>query len=76
METQDKIWTSIIYLQSHLTFFSLTATPAAYGSSWGLGAESELQLRPVLEPQQHRILNPLSKARDTTHLLTETTSGS
>ena len=32
----------------------------------GLGVESELHLRPTPQPQQHRILNPLSKARDRT----------
>ena len=30
----------------------------------GVGVKSELQLRPTPQPQQHQILNPLSKARD------------
>ena len=55
-----------------------------------LGVESELQLLPTPQPQQHRIrahlqsmrqlvamliLNPLSKARDRTHILTDTSWG-
>ena len=58
----------------------------------GLGVKSELQLQAyptattMLDPshiynlhctlQQHRILNPLSQARDQTHILTETMLGS
>ena len=30
----------------------------------GLGVESELQLQPTPQPQQHGILYPLSEARD------------
>ena len=49
-----------------------------------LGVESELQLlaypsaitklhlQPIPHPQHHRILNPLSKARDQTHILMDT----
>ena len=36
------------------------------------GIESELQVRPTPQPQQHQILNPLSEARDQTHILTDT----
>ena len=39
-----------------------------------LGIKLELQSRPMPEPQQCRILNPLSKARDGTCILTETMS--
>ena len=39
------------------------ATPAAPG----LGIESELQLRPTPQWQQHWIFNPLCRARDWTH---------
>ena len=35
-----------------------------------LGVESEL--RPTPQPQQHEILNPLSEARDRTHILMDT----
>ena len=41
----------------------------------GLRVELELQLRPVPQPQQCWIPNPLSKARDGTHILTETMLG-
>ena len=37
-----------------------------------LGVKSELQLRPTPQPQQRQILNPLSKARDSTHILMDT----
>ena len=40
----------------------------------GLGVESELQ--PTPQPQQCGILNPLNEARDRTHILTDTISGS
>ena len=63
------------------------ATLLAYGSSWAR-VESELQLRPMPQPQQcqiqaistiytlslqqRRILNPLMEARDRTYILMET----
>ena len=40
-----------------------------------LGVELELHLQPKPLPKQHWILNPLSEARDRTHILTETTLG-
>ena len=66
------------------------AASVAYGSS-GLGVKLELQLRPMPQPQQHRIRatsatytaafdnqipNPLNKARDKTHVIMDTMSGS
>ena len=42
----------------------------------GLGVKSELQLRLVLQPQQHWIFTPLSEARDQTRILREIASGS
>ena len=36
-----------------------------------LGGKSELQ-PPILQPQQRQILNPLSEARDQTHVLMDT----
>ena len=39
------------------------------------GIKSKLQLHLNHSSQQCRILNPLSEARDKTHILTETTSG-
>ena len=41
-----------------------------------LGVKLKLQLRPTPQLQQCQILNPLSKARDQTFILTETMSGS
>ena len=50
-----------------------------------LGLKLELLLRPTPQPQQHQIqvalwqcqiLNPLVKARDLTHIFTDTMSGS
>ena len=38
-------------------------------------ARSRLHLRPMRWLQKRQILNPLSKARDRTHILMETTSG-
>ena len=38
----------------------------------GLGVELELQLQPTPQPRQCQILNPLSKARDPTHILMDT----
>ena len=40
------------------------------------GVALELQLRPVPQLRQYQILNPLSKARDQTHILTNTMLGS
>ena len=37
-----------------------------------LGVELDLSCRPMPEPQQCQILNPLSEARDRTHVLTDT----
>ena len=53
------------------TSFLFTATPAAYGSSWAkgrIGAEAVTMPQPaaMLDP------NPLSKARDSARILTET----
>ena len=39
------------------------------------GVELEPHLWPMPQPQQHRILNPLSKARDRTYIFIETTLG-
>ena len=54
--------------------FHFTAIPVAYRSS-KVGVESELQLRPMPQPQQCQILNPSSEARDWTHILMESMSG-
>ena len=70
-----------------LFFFLVSATHAAYGNS-RLGVESDLQLPAYTtatatpdpssifdlhhSSQQHRILNPLSKARDWTRVLMDT----
>ena len=75
------VW-CIFYLLVFCLFFAFYAEPAAYGSS-RLGVESELQLpataTTVQDPShicnlchslwQHWILNPLSEARDRTHIL-------
>ena len=79
------------FLNSFLIFFFLfTAAPAAYGSSQagsptGAAAEASATATAILDPshicnlhhslQQCQILNPLSKARDQTHILTETMLG-
>ena len=42
----------------------------------GLAVQSELHLRTKPPSQQCRILNPLSEARDCTHILMNTMSGS
>ena len=67
------------------------AAPAACGSSWarcqirataaGLhhghsNARSELNLQPTPQPEAMPVLNPLSEARDRTHILRETMLGS
>ena len=44
-----------------LSFFLFMATDTEVP---GLGVESELLLRPTLQPQQHWRLNPLSEIRD------------
>ena len=73
-----------IYLFTYLPFFR--ATPVAYGGSQAIGVESELQLLAFAtamkdlshvcnlhhRSQQYQILNPLSRARDQTHILTDT----
>ena len=62
-------------------FWLLRAAPVAYGRPQA-GVKSELQLLPVLQPQQCRLqatsatcagsFNPLSEARDRTHNLMDT----
>ena len=75
-----RVGTSIITF-----FFLFMAAPVAYGSSLARGPMGlELQLRRMPQPWQQwcerllhlccslrRILNPLSKARDGTHILTD-----
>ena len=56
-------------------FAVFRASPLAFGDS-RLGVKSELQLRLVLQPQQHWIFTPLSEARDQTRILREIASGS
>ena len=72
-------------------FFLFAAALTAYGGSWAR-SQTDLQLKAYAiatappdpshicdVPQslrQHQILNPLSEARDQTHILTDTTSGS
>ena len=79
-----------MYYNYSFVSFLFVATPAAYGSSQA-GVDSELQLPAYItatatqDPshicdlhhslQPRRILNPLSEARDRTHILTETTLG-
>ena len=81
---------SSVYLLSDLPFFLFTAAPVAYGSYWARGsirAAAEAYATATATPglsgicdlrlglRQCRILNPLSKARNQTHVLTETTLG-
>ena len=69
---------------------TIYAAPATYGSSWARGrirtvAEGYTTATATPYPshicdlccslQQYRNFNPMSKARDQTHILTETTSG-
>ena len=78
----DKFMCVIFYF-----IFIFRAAPAAYGSSQVRGqiraaaaslphshshARSEPRLWPTPQPQQHRILNPLSKGRDWTRVLMDT----
>ena len=80
----------LLFLFPCIIFFSFRVAPMACGSVW-LGVESELQLlacataRATQDPsfictlhrsmQQCWILDPLSKARDRTFILTKTVSG-
>ena len=81
-------------LPTFFFFFLFMVALVGYGSFWGLGVQSELQLRLTPKPQQHyiwhlscvcdlscslqqhHIFNPLSEARDWTHILTDTILGS
>ena len=56
-------------------FFLFRAVPVTYGSP-RLRVELELLMRPTPQPQQRGILNPLSEARDQTHILMEPCVGS
>ena len=71
---------------SFFFFFLFTTTPAAYGSfptSRQIGAAAEAYATALPDPshicdlcrslQQCQILNPLSEARDRTHISTEMT---
>ena len=76
----SKVTQSLYYF-----FYFFRATPMAYGSSQ-VGVESELQLLATAtaiatwdpscicdhSTQQYRILNPLSEARNGTHILMHT----
>lgn len=69
-------------------YLFFTATPVAYGSSQATGLNQSCTCQPLLEATampdlshirnlhhsmwQHRILNPLSEARDPTHILMDT----
>ena len=51
-------------------YYLFRATATAYGSSQARGQIGAAACQPT--PQQHRILNPLSEARDRTHALMDT----
>lgn len=71
-----------ISLIGNILFFFFLFTPMAIEFS-GSEIKLELQLQPMLQPQQHRLQDAsarslthwLGKARDQTHILTETTPG-
>ena len=63
------------YIYIIIFFFLFMAIPVAYGSSQARGWIGVAAVAYVPQPHQCQILNPLSQARDQTHLLTETTSG-
>ena len=82
----SSMFSILVYFLFIFAFFR--AAPAAYESTWGLGVESELLLLayttatatrdpsrvcdPCHSSQQCQILNPLSKIRDWTHILMDT----
>ena len=53
-------------------FLLFRALPVAYGGSQARGSNRSYSCRPTPQPQQCRILNPLSKPRDQTHILLDT----
>ena len=56
-----------------INFFSLfRAIRAAYGCSQARGRIGAVAVRSMPQPQQCHILNPLSKARDRTYVLMNT----
>ena len=77
--TRNRVVLFLLFL-----FFLFRAAPVEYGNSWARGrtrvaaahlCHSQSNARPKLH-QQHCILNSLSKARDQTHFLLDTVSGS
>ena len=78
------MFAALYYYFFFFVFCLFRAAPAAYGGSQARGriravaasllqnysnVRSEPHLWPTPQPQQHQILNPLSKARDRTHNL-------
>ena len=64
---------SVLFFFCFLFFFFLfTATPVAYGSSHTRGQIGDAAASPHASVWQCQIFNPLNKARDRTHILTDT----
>ena len=56
----------------YLIFGLFRAAPALHGSSQARGRIGAGSCQPTPSSQQHQILNPLSKARDQTRVLMDT----
>ena len=65
----------LFILVIHLFVFLCMSAPMANGNSQA-GVDSDLPLQPRPQPQQCRILKPLSEARDQTRVLMDTVLGS
>ena len=79
-------WNMEVFIYLFIVFCLFRATPAAHGGSQDRGwmetvatglhshsnSGSEPRLRPTPSSQQHQILNPLSKARDSTCIFVDT----
>ena len=65
-----------LLIKTFFFFWSLKnnfmAAPAAYGSSQARVWIGAAAARPTPQPRQHQILNPLSKVRDRTYILLDT----
>ena len=59
-------------LIKEILFFFLRAAPVAYGSSQTRGRIGAAAPGLHQQPQQHRIWDPMSKAKDQTHILVDT----
>ena len=66
---------SLIQAQYFSLIFVFTAAPLAYGCSFQLEVIWSCSCRPMPQPQQHQIHNPLSEARDQTQIFMDTLLG-